>query len=229
MKEIFIASQPRSGTTWLNRMLGDALNSPLQAYKDETEPEYFGPSQTGNHIIRKYHFPVGYAEIDAPVILIYRDPRDVAVSRMFYRNMTPSPQSLIGVINTFNTAKTTYIGWIEGWEKVANATTSYEKLHKHKHIELSRLISIVAPDELDINNKHLHIQEAFHRQSFTSVMHKYGDRFVGSMRKGIAGDWKNYFDRESGKHITETMGDLMLRQGYIENVDWWRELDETTV
>jgi hypothetical protein len=48
MKEIFTAGYPRSGSTWLNRLLGDLLDSPLQVPNTPSaELEYFGPGRDG--------------------------------------------------------------------------------------------------------------------------------------------------------------------------------------
>jgi hypothetical protein len=44
------------------------------------------------------------------------------------------------------------------------------------------------------------------------------------MRKGVAGDWKNYFTRDLGRLLHERLGELMREQGYIKSDDWWEKL-----
>jgi hypothetical protein len=62
------------------------------------------------------------------------------------------------------------------------------------------------------------IEDAFFNQKFSRVAPKYPH----SMRKGIVGDWRNHFDRKHGKMITEHLGELMIQQGYIDSLDWWK-------
>ncbi|MFD2727400.1 sulfotransferase domain-containing protein [Hyunsoonleella rubra] len=44
------------------------------------------------------------------------------------------------------------------------------------------------------------------------------------VRKGIAGDWKNYFTYEDGKLFHEIAGDSLIEYGYVENKNWFEEL-----
>ncbi len=39
-------------------------------------------------------------------------------------------------------------------------------------------------------------------------------------RKGIVGDWKNYFDDESKKYYKKVAGEITLRLGYEKTLDW---------
>jgi hypothetical protein len=48
-----------------------------------------------------------------------------------------------------------------------------------------------------------------------------GSEDVGShYRKGIAGDWVNYFTREHAEAFQDKFGDLVGRLGYEANADW---------
>ena len=44
------------------------------------------------------------------------------------------------------------------------------------------------------------------------------------VRKGIVGDWKNYFSREAGEVFDRHCGDVMVRLGYEADRDWWTAL-----
>lgn len=39
-------------------------------------------------------------------------------------------------------------------------------------------------------------------------------------RKGIAGDWKNHFTAEDRALFKDLAGDLLIRLGYEQNLDW---------
>lgn len=219
MKEIYISSVPRSGNTWLCRMLGDALDSPLVAKgrKGKDIPEYFGKGRDGEYWIRKTHDEARYGT----TIFIYRDPRDVAVSRLFYRGSRPEDTTLKlkAVINTMVHYEDRVRWWLSG--KEYDVITSYERLHKFQAAELDRIIREVAKTEISSDR----LKEVFKYQSIKNIKERYGDRFRGSIRKGIVGDWKNHFTREHGEMITGKLGDLMMEQGYISDLKWWKEID----
>ena len=49
-----------------------------------------------------------------------------------------------------------------------------------------------------------------------------GDRHF--MRKGIVGDWRNHFDRETAKMFNDHFGQFMLEQGYVDDLEWWKDV-----
>lgn len=223
-KEIFVVSSPRSGNTWLGRLLGDALDSPLQAWED-TVVEYFGEGQDGDYVIRKTHNAVHQANWDtsAPIIFLQRDPRDLVISRLFYNNFEFSETVLMDFIRHLIALPPEFVykTWVRDWQNY-NVTfyTSYEALHLNKGIEIQNILKAIG---VEITLKRA--QEVFEYQSFDNIQSRYSDRFVGSMRKGVAGDWQNYFTRKSGEYITDMVGKLMLEQNYISDINWWKELN----
>ena len=59
-QDIIVATTPRSGTTWLVRLLSDALRSGSVAIglKHVEEPIFYGPHEYGDYLIRMtYIFP----------------------------------------------------------------------------------------------------------------------------------------------------------------------------
>jgi LPS sulfotransferase NodH len=46
------------------------------------------------------------------------------------------------------------------------------------------------------------------------------------VRKGVAGDWRNYFTRHDGELFERICGQQLLRLGYTENSGWSRELSD---
>lgn len=210
MKNIYVVTTPRSGTTWLVRLLSDALASGMVAYNREgiDKPIFAGPRTNGDYLIRKSHYAQSY---DAPVVFLQRDPRDVAVSRMHYRNMT----DLSAVIKTMHT----YEEWMRkmakhGW----TVQTTYERLKKQLgYAELDNILY-----KLGIKLSTEWIVEVFERQHID----KTRSANPHSVRKGIVGDWKNHFTRATGEQITELLGNFMLEQNYISDLDWWKELDK---
>ena len=207
-KNLITIATPRSGLTWLNRLLSDALSSGMVAVEREgiDDPIFAGPFQHGDYLIRKSHWAKKY---NAPTVLLFRDPRDVAVSRMYYRKMT----DLTAVIQTMHT----YEKWMRDMETIGwTVVTSYEKLHKKSFFELFRLILALTGKRFGLH----YLAGVWNRQHIDNVkkLHPH------SARKGVAGDWKNYFNRVDGKLITDMLGDLMIEQGYVDSYEWWHKI-----
>lgn len=99
---IYVTGWPKSGCTWLVRLLGDVLNCPTGGAvpkKDYKEIAAEGWDRPGKYVVRKTHFVL--IDEDGPlvprphrlnwkklagerIIHIMRDPRDIAVSMAFY-------------------------------------------------------------------------------------------------------------------------------------------------
>ncbi|MFW5886400.1 MAG: sulfotransferase domain-containing protein, partial [Bacteroidota bacterium] len=87
---IYIVGYPKSGNTWLTRLVGDTLNSPTgSAYgKHQADLATEGWNRPGKYIVLKSH----HSQKDKPefittqskIIYIYRDFRDVLISGFFH-------------------------------------------------------------------------------------------------------------------------------------------------
>ena len=49
---------------------------------------------------------------------------------------------------------------------------------------------------------------------------------LADARKGISGDWKNYFTRKDGELFDELAGQLLIDLGYENNRDWIQTLPD---
>jgi hypothetical protein len=232
--EIFTTGFPRCGNTWLDRLLSDMLRSPLQPIPNE-QIEYFGPSpHDGDYVIRKTHWygneysGVGHYGKPSKIVWIQRDPRDMIVSMMFYRNVQPD---LISVMDSVvfdrphdKIGAHGYRAFMQSWLEPSpfdykfDYMTRYELLHTQPYVELQHIAEAVTGDILDKE----WVEGVIWRQRFD----RWANKYEHSMRKGEAGDWKNHFKRKHGEYITEAIGDLMLSQGYIDDLGWWKELPE---
>ena len=202
-KDLYVVGYPKSGNTWLSRLLGDVLDSPVMARapKNAIGDEGFG--RDGDFVIRQEHLDYKSYKGENPVILVIRDPRDTAVSAWKYWQIS----SLVETIRKMHTGSwpiTHGGGWAnfyEFWmEKEFEYLVSYESLLEDTEYEVNRLLLWL--DREPVNP----VSEVVSRQSFDSrkeIADKHGDLMphgrdvqYGSLRKGIAGDWQNHFDRE---------------------------------
>lgn len=228
-QNIYVTGQPRSGNTWLNRLLGDALSSPLRAHETNVDntPSYVGAKQDGEYMINKMHHLA--KPDDGPIVFIQRDPRDVIVARRHYRKNETIQQIVDSMLLPSSAEEPTrtqealnYVDWIHDWTHPPRyeAATSYEALHEIGWMELARILQVILPNrELSLED----IGRAWADQSFDAVVAREGESFA--MRKGIVGDWRNHFTCDDGRYMQTTiLGAFMLEMGYIQNEYWYEEL-----
>ncbi len=231
-KEIFVVSSPRSGNAFLTRMLGDALNSPLQAWNDTADSEYFGDGREGNYIIRKTHATVSQATWNVnssentypKTVFLQRDPRDVIVSRLYYNRVLKSNElSLLGMIGQMYTLPPEYVydNWVRAWYycPFVDVCTTFERLKKLGGQELYKILQA-----LETNISLERANEVVENHSFSNMKIQYGDKYDISMHKGISGDWRNHFSRRTAKYMNDILGEFMLEMGFVDSLDWWKEL-----
>ena len=224
MIELFIAGYPRSGNTWLNRTLCDLMNAPLQNLPN-TEMEWsYSEIREDWCIVRKTHWYVqdwsgnGYIQGSTPrMVFIYRDPRDTAVSVMHYKNATNLKEVIRG-LNKDSDKGYGIRSMINGWIKYQpDFIISYEDLHFMPHKKLSELYIKVTGREVSEEK----VSRVIERQKFSNLAPQYPH----SMRKGIVGDWKNYFTRDDAVTFSNLYQDLLEDLGYEENNSWinWKD------
>lgn len=96
-KNILIVGYPKSGTTWLSRLVAQLVNCPLKGdwgFEDIQAPYQEGLNRESNFQLYKSHhlkdeiYKASKFSIDY-IIYIIRDPRDVVISGMHYFNFLP--------------------------------------------------------------------------------------------------------------------------------------------
>jgi hypothetical protein len=235
-KEIFTTGVPKSGNTWLNRLLSDMFQAPLQNNHDEPV-EYYGINHyRDNYVIRKLHMPYD-PELSAyhcyddnirerckkgTLIYIQRDPRAVMVSAMHYRGQN----DLAGVIKQQcreykpHATQNAYEAWCNSYlEHPENCDyiVKYEDLHKQPIEELQNIFGIVTGKSIQDS----WIEQVIERQSFDNVKNEDKHFYF----KGKPDTWKRYFNYETGKYITEKLGEFMLKNDYISSLNWYKNWD----
>lgn len=232
--EIFTTGVPKSGNTWLNRLLSDLFHAPLQNNHDEPIQYYGVGEYREDYVIRKLHMPwdsniQAYYCYDDDIrercakgwlVFIHRDPRAVMVSSMHYRNST----DLAGVINQQcreympGATQNAYEAWVNSYLKSdkANYIITYEELHRNPVDFLYAVYSQIDDEKVD----RTYFEDVVERQSFKNIHHE-NEKFY---RKGEVNDWKNYFTYETGKLITSKLGEFMFTYGYINDMEWYKDL-----
>jgi len=239
VREIYIHGFPKSGNTWLSRLLGDVLDSPVRAVKGTSLADE-GYNRQGGYVIRQQHLII--PEDAFGLIYIYRDPRDVCVSANHYWQMGSLKKAQRRVAKGL--WPTTHLGgWVQfhkPWRDIVKngskvkgvIVTNYETLHVQTAVEILRICIELGAEPVSL------IGDVVKRQSFYAKQydimenpdnydHAFGQTIqLRNLRKGVVGDWINHYTREIGKEAQTYFGDDMLRLGYIQDSLWWEGLPE---
>ncbi len=232
--KIIVCEYPKSGGSWLASMLASALELPARDlyftspgdlkgttlslhpwYKDAENCELPASCIIKSHekADTKLH------PENSAVIHLIRDCRDVCVSKYFYeRNFRLSNENEQAFKTRFadyvrKTAKEWAV-FVDGWLEKVVVACHYEKFLRDPRTELKRLLAAIgapsADERVDLAvraNSRDNMRRAF-RQAYS------GEDFV---RKGISGDWRNYFSAGSEKDVARVAGSVMRRAGYTDN------------
>jgi hypothetical protein len=224
---------PRSGGTWLCQMLADYLEIPFPRNKI---PLDYRCVIHGHYL----YFPTL-----KNVIVLYRDGRDVMVSYYFHslfpneiRNshfvktmrgylafkdyhdvIANLPRFLEFVFTRKPSPRFNWAEFVDNWADRNNTySLKYENLLSEPLRELSKLLATRFSLEPDIDK----IEAIVAKNSFRSTTgRKPGEESRSSFaRKGIAGDWKNYFSSEASRVFNHFAGKQLIKLGYEDDESW---------
>lgn len=254
MTDVIIVGFPKSGNTWLARLMGDALNRPIRGTEGAKPIAAEGEERGDDRgVVRQLHltpsndiddrrYPGFIASPWAVnpkhyngehIIHIIRDPRDVALAIAHYWEV-----NLDKVINEVMATGESPL-WGTGWEQsvmawrssdVPHVETRYERLHADTLKEMTRLTNLFVLKP--VNN----LEEVVQRQSFEEVKKRIetdGDLMTygkgiqrKNMRKGIVGDWRETFTAEQKRAAFRVFGRLLIELGYESSPLWWCSTQE---
>lgn len=249
-KILFVAGLPKSGTTWLEKMISswpgfhELLIPEVASYEMKTggSNDYELPSGmfdrmknmlvlTKMHVHGSEHNARVLADADVPYIVIHRDPRDAAVSHVFYVRNTPwhaehplyagkdmeaslvlfAERSLPGVVE-----------WVRSWERNRSGERSdmfrYEDMLADTVGCLRRAAAVF---KLDADEARL--REIADRNSFSAMS---GGRQRGQsddgqfVRKGVSGDWRNHFTPAVCDAFKDRAGEFLVEFGFESDLNW---------
>lgn len=240
---ILIVGYPKSGNTWLSRLVGDALNSPVTGMHNARPLCEEGLDRTGKFVVRQLHLKPIYREINPKeavpnantfniygykgekILHIIRDPRDVTVSVMHYWHMDTIREAFDAITRGISPlmGAGTWANFVDAWHVTQETypidimQVKYEYLLEHADKVLDDFVRLLGIEDADIDG-------AVERQSFetrrkqietTSQSFNYGKEIqLLNMRKGIAGDWKMFFDEDLLEKAIHMWSLQMRRYGY---------------
>lgn len=247
---LFVAGLPKSGTTWLEKMLCSLegfqsvmIPSAVNYEQKHGESHSFPiPDNTFDAfqealVVLKLHaggsahnFQV-LAKNNLKFVVIYRDLRDVAVSYIFYVKRTAyHPEhyiyrnlSINAALHKFaETLLPAYMAWIDTWHQYQDNELCYITTYEQlKATPFKTFQEIVKHYHLDISKQE--IEKIITLNDFKKLS---GGRTSGQsdnqsfFRKGKAGDWVNHFDETLKQLYKAKMDDFLVKYGFEADNNW---------
>ncbi|MHC4218730.1 MAG: sulfotransferase domain-containing protein, partial [Planctomycetota bacterium] len=241
---VFIAGLPKSGTTWLERMVAsypgfhELLIPDVAAYELATggSHDYELPDDlfsrfermlviTKMHVHGSPHNAGLLHQARVRYAVLFRDLRDVAVSHYFYvRNTHWHPEYPVyarlsieeGLAEFATRTLPGLVDWVRSW-------------HEHLDEELGMIIryedlledtvgvmtTLAGHFELDGSPETVGRIVERHRFERLAAGRRQGEERTSSFfRKGVAGDWRNHFTPKLIELYACRLGDFLVEYGY---------------
>ncbi len=167
---------------------------------------------------------------------VMRDPRDLIISDYFslkYSHATihpyimqmreklngmPEQEGILERIHHFKSYYETLRGWMRSTENEKIQIVKYEDVFVNKPLEA--MGTICQHCEIDLSE--VNLQALLDKFSFKKLSGREPGRenAQSHYRKGVAGDWKNYFSPEHKQVFKGQAGDLLIKLGYEKNMEW---------
>ena len=167
------------------------------------------------------------------VLFSYRDPRDVVVSQVkyatevnesnymrgYYQGLASDEErinaTICGVVDTqygISSILKRYEGYL-GWMDGANVLpVKFEDLILDREATFVRILNFLKGRGLTLMTSD--------EEAIASMHAAVQPKKSGTFRKGQPGGWKEAFTEENKRIFKEETGDLVVRLGYEENMDW---------
>lgn len=230
--DVFFVSYPRSGSSWLRRLIALALNPqssdevvnninaviPDMYVVGERLAQYSRPRMIKSHELYQPLYP--------KVIYLYRDGRDVSVSYYnFYRAINQYPGTLDEFLRLFVKGQVGFGRWdmhIRSWmfreSSSSPLAVAYEELHSNTNSTVARVMEFLGysrPPEA--------IQKAVEVCTFVrhqEVVKNFSPHYATGYRGGVggkAGRWRENLSPRQSAMLWEAMGHTLNALGYRQN------------
>jgi hypothetical protein len=229
----FVLGFPKSGTSWTFQLLSDYLELPRLKPSKRYWPCF------GSCVIKAHRFLPGDS-VRKRTIYVVRDGRDVVISyymslvRGEPRNRAAIEKSLGATLaadrirdhlpkfllhcRDNKRASIPYRDHVFHALKRGYSMIRYEDLLENGEETFAKAVELLLGRPADFDR----IRQVLHDNDFKTRTGR--ERGVEAkrvfMRKGIAGDWRNHFSRESAEIFNDYAGDVLVELGYESDRDW---------
>jgi hypothetical protein len=238
----YVCEYPKSGGTWLSQMLSDYLVIPFPR-------NYIFPIGFKSVIHNHWPYSPRFDRVlylyrdgrDIAISNLFHIRRQLMhINNSIYRNTLLKEYEYLSkkelskddirkylpnfIKKWYQLPIGTKLNWgchIEQWafNRDNVVTLSYEQLKTNCESTLKNTLI-----KLDIKVDTKRLAETVDKFSFErQTGRKPGQESAKSfLRKGIMGDWKNYFTQKAGRVFNRFFGDYLIRLGYEKNKHWYK-------
>lgn len=241
---VYVVGYPKSGTTWACQVIADCMLLPFPRHS--LLPLGCAAVVHGHELVRR-DYPRGVYSI--------RDGRDAVISSYFFflRGVpdTDDPPLPRRIRRYFPRLKNKHDvagnlvpfieeemrrprfghhwgGHVRAYYDVAHPRMpmlKYEDMLNDGAEHVAQCISKLTGDEPDVRRAQAALDKySFARQAKRQPGQEDRDRFL---RKGQAGDWRNYFTKEAAEIFDHHCGEMLVRSGYEPDRSWVSRVGES--
>ena len=229
--DVFVASYPRSGNTWLRMMLFQILmgQSPLFTDVDQVLPdvgkhEKALPVLPQNCRLIKTH--ESYRSEYGRAVYLVRDARDVALSEFAYQKalgLIPDDfdrylaRFLRGTVNPFGSWQDHVNSWMRAQEdgRAQIFLMRYDQLRRDPVPSLSKIMEFlgvsVTPEAIERAVADNSMEKMRDKEKRNPLKASAKGRFV---REGSVGGWREKFSATQAQLVQQCVGPVLTRLGY---------------
>lgn len=234
---VYVLGYVKSGTNWLCHLLSEVLEMPI------LEPWKLSRPQIKPCVYHMHRF-IPLDSVRRRTVYMMRDGRDTMVSKYFHivreggplkarieRNLgrpllaeeiQENMVEFILFMRVNRISTTDYRTHMEEWKKHSDKyiTVRYEDMLTNSEAELMRVLDQLSCHHVTSEK----VRSAVTKHDFSNLTNreKGVEDLTSFIRKGISGDWRNYFTEEAARVFDEYAGDLLLEVGYEIDREWWR-------
>ncbi len=229
MGKIIVTEYPKSGGSWLTSLLGDVLgvvkrdiyvNKNFHLFDVSKHPWYCHTNDFGiadDCVIKSHELPDSpLINFEAQFIHLVRDGRDVVVSKYFYEKDFCVKN---GISDSFDTHFDDFVQKTAAeWRDYIMAWESKSKIYHYEELlddTFAVLQKILVGFGYTVPGKNIRqsIENNTKAKFSESLSRAY--KYNTFVRKGMAGDWLNYFSERNLSDFQEVAGDVLGEMGYV--------------